>query len=216
MKRIILLFSLCLSIFHLHAQNDKKNLIGTHVAFGVGGYGTVRVVGAPSYDAKYYYTIGLDYSRQLSKRWDFCSGFEYTYNDLTMTPPSTGVERPSWSANLRLVTVPIQFKYHFGKLVYLNGGTLLNISATERSEAFGLGAEGWYPLNKEHKNGVALFFGFGMGIGFEHEFNSGMMLFLNPYARFNGIGKGLSLQKEALEHYKYLQGGVSLGIGYRF
>jgi len=58
--------------------------------------------------------------------------------------------------------------------------------------------------------------GVGLGIGFEHEFNSGIMLSLNPYARFNGIGKAASLQPDPLEHYKYLQGGISLGVGYKF
>ena len=217
MKKIILLLLFCLSISHLYAQNDKKNLIGTHIAFGTGEYWWAVYHDGPSHNTNYYYTIGLNYSRQLSKRWTFGSGLEYTYNDMTVTPSLfMGNERPPWSANLTLITVPVQFKYRFGKVFYLNVGPILNILATERGEAFGFGAEGWYPLNKEYKNAVALLFGLGMGIGFEHEFNSGITIFLNPYLRFNGGGKGVSLQKEALERYQYGQCGVSLGVGYRF
>ena len=216
MKKNILLFIFCFSIVQLFAQNDTKNIIGTHGAFGFSSYGPVGLKGAPSYSSKHYYTVGFDYSKQLSKRWDLCSGLEYTYNDMTMTPAPMGEERPSWNAYLTLVTIPVQIKYHFGKVIYFNSGILLNVLASERSEAYGYSTEGWYPLDRENKHSVGLLLGFGLGIGFEHEFDSGITLFLNPYARFNGIGKAASFQSEPLEHYKYLQGGVSLGIGYKF
>jgi len=210
MKILVLLFAFCFSIVQLFAQNDKKNMIGAHGAFGFGIYGPIGLKGAPSYSSNHHYTIGFDYSRQISKSLDLCSGIEYTYNDMKLTPASLGTERPSWSANLRLVTIPVQIKYHFGKVVYLNSGLLLNILASERSERY------YDFIKNEIKSNVGLLFGFGLGIGFEHEFSSGITLFLNPYARFNGIGKAASFQSNPLEHYKFLQGGVSLGIGYKF
>ena len=216
MKKYIFLLTFYFSIVHSFAQNDQRNLMGTHAAFGYGGYGTVGLVGTPSYSSRYYYTIGLDYARKLSKRLDLCSGLEYTYNDMTITPAPTGIERPSFDANLTLFTLPVQIKYHVGKVFFFNGGLLFNILATERSEAFAYVAEGWYPLEKEHKSYVALFLGFGLGFGFEHEFHSGITLSFNPYVRFNGIGNAISLQSASLNHYKFIQGGVSLGVGYKF
>ena len=135
-KKIILVFIFCASIIQLFAQNDKKNLIGTHGAFGFSGYGAVGASGASSYSSKNYYSIGFDYSRQLSKRLDLSSGLEYTRNELKKTPPPMGVKQPTWSANLTLVTVPVQLKYRFGKGVFLNGGLLFNIFASEHGKAY--------------------------------------------------------------------------------
>jgi hypothetical protein len=209
MKKIIMLLTFCFFLFHLNAQNDRKNQIGTHVAFGTGGYGyfPAKKEGGGSHNTKYYYTIGLDYSRQLSKRLDLCSGFEYTYTDMTATSISAG-ERLSTKGYLTMATIPVQFKYHFGKLVYLNGGLLLNIVAKEQMNSL-------WMTGKVEKDNVAMLLGVGLGIGFEHEFTSGITLSLNPYARFNGIG-GMGLQSGPLVHYKYLQGGVNLGVGYKF
>lgn len=207
MRKIILLLTLCFLIVHLFAQSDRKNLIETHIALGAGGYGPVGLVGAPSYNTKCYYTIGLDYSRRLSKHWDFCSGFEYTYNSMTAKSITTG-KLLTAKAHLTMTTIPVQLKYHFGRFMYLNGGMLLNITAKEQMNNF------WTLLDQ--KNNVALLLGVGLGIGFDYEFNSGITLSINPYARYNGIGKAVSLQSESLEHYKYIQGGVRLGIGYKF
>jgi len=188
MKKSILLLILCFSIIHLYAQNDKKNMIGTHTSFGTGDYVLIKTLEG-SYNTKYYYSIGLDYSRTLSERWDLCSGLEYTYNYMKMTPAFTGVKEPSRDVNLTLVTVPVQFKYSLGKLVYFNGGAFFNI------------------LNRKDRRDADIFLGVGLGIGLKHEFNSGIMLSLNPYTRLNGIGNS---------HCKYLQGGVSFGVGYKF
>jgi len=195
MKKIILLLTLCCSIIHLYAQNDKKNLIGTHVALGIGDYGAFGKKGGGSYDVKRYYTIGLDYSRQISKRFDFCSGFEYTYSNMTATPHSS-VEGYSPKAHLTMTTIPAQLRYHFGKFVYLNGGLLFNITARMNNI--------WPTEDK--KTNVDLLLGLGLGVGFKYEFKSGIMLFLNPYVRYNGIGND----------YKYAQIGGSFGVGFKF
>ena len=117
--------------------------------------------------------------------------------------------RLSIKAHLTMTTIPVQLKYHFGKVVYLNGGLLFNVVATEKRNII-------WAIEKEEKAPVALLLGVGLGIGFEHTFTSGLTLSLNPYARLNGIGKGMSLESKPLEHYKYLQGGLSFGVGYKF
>ena len=79
LKRVILLFFVCFIATNLYSQFEKKNSVGVHTAFGSGSYDAVGVKGAGSNDVKYYYTIGLDYSRWLSNRLELCSGIEYTY-----------------------------------------------------------------------------------------------------------------------------------------
>ena len=48
------------------------------------------------------------------------------------------------------------------------------------------------------------YLGFGLGVGFEREFSSGIILSINPYARTHIVAGIL------------LQSGVNFGIGYKF
>jgi len=205
MKRIIILFILCFCTIHLFAQNDKNNLIETHFSMGASGLGQIGVIGGGDYHSKSYYTISLDYSRQLSKRWDICSGLEYSYNSMTVTFHDFPEMAPR-KAFLQLVTIPVQFKYHIGKVVYLNGGLLFNVLSRLKEET-------WVPSKFQSENtfqseNIGMLLGVGLGIGVKHEFQSGVILSLNPYARLNGFvreGK-----------YVFIQAGASLGVGYQF
>jgi len=192
MKKNTILLTLCFLAINLFAQNEKNNQIGTHFSLGVGGMGHYRAKGGDGpYKPNYYYTIGLDYSRQLSKRWDICSGLEYTYNNMKVE---------GRMAYLHLATIPVQFKYHMGKVVYVNGGLLFNVLSKLKEETL---AHSMF----QTKN-IRMLFGVGLGVGFEHEFKSGITLSLNPYVRWNGFGGELT--------YVLLQAGASLGVGYKF
>ena len=123
MKKIALLLILFLVVVSLYIQTEtsRKNMIGANFAFGVSGYVTTALP-ETGYDAKYYYSAGLNYSRALSKRWDLCSGLEYTYVNMTAT--AWGNQRKT---QLELVTIPVHLKYNFGRFFYLNGGMNLDI-----------------------------------------------------------------------------------------
>ena len=109
MKKIIFIFTLYFSFVHLFAQNDKKNQIGTYFAIGTSVYGIPWKIGGGSYHTKYYYSVGLDYSRYLSKRWNLCRGIEYTYNDMTVKSHDSP-EIPPGKVYLKLKTIPVQMK----------------------------------------------------------------------------------------------------------
>ena len=211
-KRTLLLLIAYFITANLFGQIEKKNSVGMHTSFGFGDYGSLFSKGSPNYDIKYYCTVGLDYSRRLSDRWELCSGVEYTYSAMTMTPAptgDTGRDNSKNESNLTLATVPVQFKYHLGNVVYLNGGLLFNILGKESTTASWDG-------NKYDEN-IGMLLGIGIGIGFKHEFNSGIVLSLNPYARWNGIGEIGGLQSSPqIKDEKLLQAGISFGIGYRF
>ena len=199
MKKVLIIIGIIVCTIDLSAQNDKKNLIGTHFSMGASALGYNKfVLGGESYHTKYYYTIGLDYSKQLSKRWDICSGYEYSSNSMSVTNHDLPEMAPR-KAFLRLVTIPVQFKYHLGKVVDLNGGLLFNLLSSLKKET-------WAPLTFQSEN-IGLLLGIGLGIGLKHEFQSGVILSLNPYARWNGNVYG---------KYVCIQAGASLGVGYRF
>ena len=196
-----------------YGQNDKKNLIGTHFSFGDGVY-TTDMDGGSGYDTKYYYSIGLDYSKTLSNTWDFCTGLEYTYSPMMKTPAYMGkpVGMPH-EEHISLTTIPIQMKLHIWKFIYLDGGLFFNI--------LGRTSEDWSVQSRDGEyrstHNLGMFFGCGLGIGLECElFGSGVILSLNSYARWNGIGSIGSFYFTQLTGYQFFQSGVSLGIGYKF
>jgi hypothetical protein len=190
-KIIILLAATCFSIIELSGQDNKKNLISSYSSFGTSFYGILKNYGGFSYDTKFFYTIGLDYSRAFSKRWNLCGGLEYTNNIMTASSPED--RRKLFKANLTLVTIPVLLRYHFGKLFFVNGGGFFNIVAKEHVHDT--------PYAGEYHVGVL--FGLGLGAGFEHEFNSGLTLSLNPFAKWNGIGKVAIIQSESLKYHKF-------------
>ena len=220
MKQKLMFLIVTLTATNLLAQNaynqtDKKNFVGTHFSFGNGVYTTSKV-GGGAYDTKFYYSVGLDYSRVLLKNLDLCSGLEYTHINIMVTPAFTGIEegRTPHKEHLTFTTtVPVQLKYHFGKFFYLNGGLFFNILAKTSEDWTVKSRDGEY--RSTHNVGMLL--GYGLGIGFKYEFSSGIVVSLNPNVRWNGIGGlGSPFQFTQLKGYHFLQGGASLGIGYKF
>jgi hypothetical protein len=212
MKRIILLLIGCLFVFDLYGQSDKKNLIGTHISLGTGTYNFSFPAGWKSgfrgYQTKYYGNAGVDYARTFLKRWDICTGFEYTYYHIYGLNGGQRIKN-----DFPLVSIPVQLKYRFLKYIYLNGGIYFHLLGKSRDDFWAQDENGEY--KKLPHTGMK--FGYGFGVGYEHEFNSGILLSINPNIRWNGTGKLKGLTDEAFTYtYTLFQGGVSIGVGYKF
>ena len=219
MKTKLIFFIVILTVTNLFAQkifsqtDRKKNLIKAQFSFGDGVY-TTDMDGGGTYDTKYYYSIGLDYSRVLLKKLYLSSGLEYTYASIMVTPPFYPEEErtPHKEHLIFTTTIPVQLQYYFGKFFYLKGGMFFNILA-KTSETWGVKSrDGEY--RETHNLGMLL--GCGVGVGFEHEISSGFVFSLNPYFRWNGIGEVGSFYNTQLTGYRFIQYGVSLGVGYKF
>ena len=210
MKKALLLFIVCFCALNLFAQNKKKNFIGAYVASGGGDY---RYRNQPGYRATYITQMksfiggGIDYSRTLLKRVDICTGFEYTYNQFMRKNDPT---HPNVD-HLQFVTIPVQLKCRFGNYFFLKGGGFFHLSG-KVGDSFRIIDGGiWQKLPH-----TGIKWGYGVGIGFEHEFNSGMTFMLHPYIRWNGTGKKTDFNSEPIEAYTLLQAGISFGVGYKF
>ncbi len=119
---------------------------------------------------------------------------------------------PPSNEYLKLVTIPAQIKYHLGKFVYFNGGLFVNVLAKTSSGGM-VTSRDWKWV---YTNNVSMLLGWGLGVGFEHEFDSGVVLSLNPYFRWNGIEGIESFYKAQLELYNFPQIGVSFGVSKKF
>jgi len=77
MKKIVFLIVVCFLAVNLYCQTktDKKNTIGVHVGFGIGG-----VQMQPAYTC-----IGIDYSIRL-EHWSLCTGIEHITPYITSIP----------------------------------------------------------------------------------------------------------------------------------
>jgi hypothetical protein len=196
MKKIFtIMLSLVLCIV-AHSQDVKKNTIGTHFAYGASEYFSFPgLTGAGGYTGKGYYSIGIDYSRRLSDRWEFCSGLTYAYHNMRITGDGDGSGRYSYShkQDFRMITIPLQMKYHFWKYFYVNGGLFVSEFSEVGEEELGAGL------------------GIGVGAGAEYEFKTGIMVTLSPYLRWNVTTIGYYWH-----FYNLLQQGVAVGIGYKF
>ena len=210
MKRTVFLLILLSSVVNLSGQTetDKNNIRGVHIALGKGNFGWRELMaGGGGYENKYYYTLGIDYSRKLFKRVDLCTGIEYTCNYMT----SLVYNSPQSNEYLKLLTIPAQFKYHIGKLVYFNGGLFVNVLAKTSEERWVASRDGKWV----YTNNVSMLLGWGLGAGIEHEFE-GVVFSLNPYVRWNGIGGVESFYKAQYEGFIFSQIGVNFGLGYKF
>ena len=198
---------------HIFGQTGRKNLITVHFSLGDGVY-TTDMKGGGEYDIRYYYSIGFDYARALSKSLGVSSGLEYTYVSMRVTSAFIGgAEDTPHEEHLTLTTtIPIQLKYYCGKYFYLNGGMFFNVLARTSGECSVQSRNGVYQTT--HNLGMLL--GCGFGVGFEHEIVPNFVFSLNPYVRWNGIGEVGSFYQTQLTGYRFFQGGVRLGVGYKF
>jgi len=168
----------------------KKNTVEVYIlpSYGsLGGGGTAN------------FGIGIDYSRRLTERWSLGVGFERiaitNRNKSVILYEQSGdevVTKATTQKGLffdwKITSIPIQIKYHLTKAIYFNFGPsldMMNISPNIDNE-FGIGLR--------------------VGAGFEHEFNNGIMLLLNPYLKTDFSSGDIG----------YYQIAVNLGIGYKF
>jgi len=190
MKKIFFLLIACFSIVNLYSQTEtvKKNTVDVYIAPGYGNFGGGNEIP---------FNIGIDYSRRLTERWSLGGGLErmaiLSSNKYDISTEQVGDEIVT-SATIRkglflgwvITSIPIQLKYHFTKTVYFNFGPSLDISNGFSETEFGLGLRA--------------------GVGFEHEFKNGILLYLNPYLKADFGSWDVN----------YFLIAVNLGIGYRF
>lgn len=197
MKKIKLIILLIVAFtVNLYGQieTDKKNMVGVHIApnYWPGNNGFERSI-----------SFGLDYSRRLSSRWSIFGGIEeigfISRNKIKNTSwededgmhvSATSKHRKILGFNAGIITIPVQLKFNFNNHVYLNTGPSLDVYHSKYNNEAGLG---WR-----------------FGAGYEHAFNNGITLYLNPFLKWSSIL--IDFGNEA----SYVVFGTSLGIGYKF
>lgn len=194
MRNLLLICCLFVSCQAFTQELDRNNM-GFYVGLGNSRIMQASQEGAPSYDAKNSFLFGLSYSRYLNRNLSIETAASYLDTEVERTPaPTTGSTEPSTTLPLELVTFRTGLKYSFLQYLFLNGGLLFDFDVENEIV--------------DSQSGIGL----GIGIGAEYVFPSGFSLFANPYLNQHAL---IPFQREDSPQ-RLLDGGIRLGVGYRF
>ena len=179
-KLVLVIISFCtVSMVSLtFAQSDKKNTIGVHIApnyWPISREGWQQSI-----------SFGLDYTRQLSKRWFISGGIE----EIGLFSKTQVV------TNSGILSIPVQAKFNLNNHFYFNLGPSLDVQHLK------------YLYGDKYN--IEFGIGWRLGAGYEHEFNNGITLSLNPFMKGSSI---LTYFRDAATGGFF---GVNLQIGYKF
>ena len=192
----ILTFLCFLSFCHAFAQDNKMNNIGFFLGFGSSQVVHTSLDGGPSFDGKSSLHYGLSYSKYINRNLAFETAISYLETEIERQAgaiPNIGLSQKK-QLPLELVNLRAGLKFSFLRFLFVNGGLLLDFEV--ENEII------------DHQTGIGL----GVGIGAEYIFTSGLNIFVNPYLNQHAI---LPFQKESY-HQRLMDGGIRLGVGYRF
>ncbi len=189
-----LFFILCLfTICQANAQDYGSNNMGFFIGFGSNQVRQGSGDGGPVFDTGGSFQFGLSYSKYLNSNLAVETALSYLETEIERSP-AAGLGLSPTTLPLELVSLRAGLKYSFLRFLFVNGGLLLDFDVENDII--------------DPQTGL----GFGLGIGAEYIFSSGLNIFVNPFLNQHAI---IPFRKED-SHQRLLDGGVKLGVGYRF
>ena len=194
------LIILSLLLFTSYFANTQNTASSQRVGFSFSSFGNNEPVhftsleGAASYDSKSFYTLGINYIHPLNNWLDIETGVEYAKHKVTLNPNlPPNMDNTFYTIDFSLINIPITVRANFLNYFFANGGLLLGFDADLCSPiASGVGAI--------------------VGLGAQYEFNNGLGLFINPYAKTHAL-LTFSSEKYPL---RMMEAGVRVGVTYSF
>ncbi|MFY9154049.1 MAG: outer membrane beta-barrel protein [Prolixibacteraceae bacterium] len=171
-----------LSLSFLNGKNDLVNFD--------------QLLGAPSYSGEGFFSIGLNYTRELKSWLSLETGLEYSKHEIRITPNlHPDIDLSPRTEKSALITIPVGYRLNFLNYAFINGGLIFDMD-TSLSNSI------------DNQTGI----GAMLGAGLKYSFKSGLTLTLNPRARMHSIVPFSSDNY----HYHLIDSGIKFGIGYRF
>ena len=191
---------LALFLFTYHFANAQKSTRNQRIGITFSSFGENDPIyfddleGAASYNSKNFYTFGINYIHPINSWLAIEAGVEYAKHTVTLFPNlPPDMDRQPYDKYFSLINIPITVRANFLNYFFANGGLLLGFDADTSSPiASGLGAI--------------------IGIGAQYQFNNGIGLFVNPYAKTHAL-LTFSSEKYPL---RMLEWGVRVGVTYSF
>ena len=193
MKEKFLIFFLLIA--PLSAAQDTW--YGEVSLFGGGGTDDIfrfeELLGAGSVTGTGMWTTGLDMRRLFGDHFSLESGLGYSHQ-YYYTSPAPGIGGVDTPGSFGLVTVPVIVRADFLKWLFADAGVLFSVQTgdSRADDMSGLGAT--------------------LGAGVQYRFRSDIFIRVRAYAAQYGL---VHLSPETYSQ-TLLNGGITLGVGYRF
>jgi len=201
MKEFALFLLLVIVTFSSHAQKNevktRKSEIGiTFSSFGKNDvFRDQELIGAASYNADKFFTLGVNYLYKLNKTFNIESGIEYSNQQIIIKPNlPPQYDNSPYGARFSVIDIPVALRVNFLKYCFINGGLLF---------AFDPGISN--PVDSQTGIGSIV------GLGIKYEFNSGYSVFVNPYFK----GYSLLPFSGGENHQKLWENGFRFGVMFK-
>lgn len=168
------LLILVISGFPVFAQENESPdadhfLIGLYYAgFGENDiFRSDELDGAPSFNGKNYFSLGINSVLALNRWLNFESGVGFVRHRYTVTPnlpPTYDNETKEYS--LSILEIPVTLRATILRYGFVNGGMLVDMDLSGSGEVDSQTGLGWV-----------------MGLGLQYTFKKGIMVYVNPYAK---------------------------------
>jgi len=179
-------------------QIAPKNTISLHLA---PYYNDIFSVGHRS-ERWLLYSLKIDYSRELTDRWSFCTGLD----QIALLRKTKDRELYVNKMKDRYIGVPVVLKYSFSNPVFIKFGPCFDFLQLHKTNI--------EELNSRRND---FWFGFLLSVGWVHEINNVVTLSISHDIR---LISDLSWSKinSQRDYFKNISPlfGVNFGIGYKF
>jgi hypothetical protein len=147
--------------------------------------------GGASYNADYFYTLGVNYLYAFNDRLEIETGFEYSSQHIIIKPNVYPGMVPLRKAKFSLINIPLALRVNFLKFGFVNPGILIDIDPSDDS-----------PI--DNQSGLGALF----GLGAKYDFDFGLTVFINPYVKIHSLlpfGAGEN-------HQRVWENGLRIGL----
>lgn len=201
MKRVFLLLLFLSGFVLLYGQCNNPEKVGDKLGISLSVLGSNDLItfqsldGAPGYNGKGCYFLGVSYSRGLSSWLSFEGGIAFARHTIQIIPnvPPEILAMPR-NTNISLISFPLLLRLDFLKYFFVNGGLLVDFDITLDELV-------------DSQSGI----GSMLGLGFGYDFKSGISLYANPYVQAHTLVPFMH------ERYyeRLLEQGIRFGVTYR-
>lgn len=201
MKKVFLLLLFLSGFVLLYGQSNNPEKAGDKLGISLSVFGSNDLItfqileGAPGYNGKGFYSLGVSYSRGLSSWLSFEGGASFARHTIQVIPivPPEILAMPH-NSNISLISFPLLLRVDFLKYFFVNGGLLVDFDITLDELV-------------DNQSGI----GSMLGVGFGYDFKSGISLYANPYVQAHTL---LPFMRERY-HERLLEQGIRFGVTYR-
>lgn len=191
-------FLICFTLLFVSGIcSGQKTWWGEISGFAGGGDNDIfrfqELVGSGSVTGTGFWTAGADLRRLLGDHFSIGTGLSYSHQ-YYYTSPAPGIGGTDTPGSFGLVTLPVMVRADFLKWFFADAGTLVAVQtgSSRVDDMSGVGAT--------------------VGAGIQYRFKSDMFIRVRAYVAQYGL-----LHFSPEDHPQtLLNGGVTLGVGYRF